>query len=322
MRKVLFIIDRIELKYFEFNDLVTNFWFIKEFLQRGSKVAIATIDHLFIKDSNAYANVFDSYIEDGDIKYSKNQQRFLINDFDMVMFRPDPPVDMDYIEATYVFDFVDETKTVLLNNPCAIRNFNEKLHITYFPEYTPENIVTADASLIKEFLETHNQAVVKPLNRCFGSGVFFLDKNDINLNTIIKTATNDGKNLVMIQRYLAGARNGDKRVLLLGEEVLEECVIKAPLDNDFKFSQHNDNYLRATSLTPKERELATAVAKKLSPMGLPLVGLDLLDEKIIEINITSPCYFIREINNLYGVRLENKIMPFIELKFLDKVLTK
>ncbi|MDD3419554.1 MAG: hypothetical protein PHE78_03015 [Candidatus Gastranaerophilales bacterium] len=320
MRKILFVIDRIELKYFEFNDLVTNFWIIKEFLDKGDKVSICTIDHLMIKDSNAYAMAFETFCEDNDIKYDKEQNQVLINDFDMVIFRPDPPVDMDYIEATYVFDFVDESKTVLINNPKAIRNFNEKLHITYFPEFTPPNIVTADKDAISEFLAKHPQAVIKPLNRCFGSGVFFLDKDDINLNTIISTATNGGQNLVMVQKYLKGATKGDKRVLVLGDQVMDECVSKIPLGNDFKFSVHSDEYLKSAKLSENERFLALKVAQKLNVMGLYMVGLDLLDEKIIEINITSPCYFIREINNLYGVKFEDKVMSFLESKFLDKVL--
>ena len=316
MRKILFIIDRIELKYFEFNNLVTNFWLIKEFLKRNYEVFIATIDTLAVKNSKALAIASKAYIEAEDIKYQKQSQEILINDFDMVIFRPDPPVDMDYISATYIFDFVDESKTTFINHPKAIRNFNEKLHITYFPEFVPENIITADIKLIKEFVKTHSKAVVKPLNMCFGSGVFCLDKDDINLNTIIKTSTNNGSKLVMVQKYLENAKFGDKRVLLLGGEVLEQCVIKAPLENDFKFSQHSDEYLKKAILTDSERELCKVVAQKLDSIGLPMAGLDLIDEKIIEINITSPCYFIKEINNLFGINLENKLLDYFESEFL------
>lgn len=315
MRKILFVIDRIELKYFEFNELVTNFWLIKEFLKRNNDVYIATIDNLAIKDSKPLALASKAFIEDKDIKHQKECQEILINDFDMVLFRADPPVDMDYINATYVFDFVDEQKTTLINDPKAIRNFNEKLHITYFPDFVPENIVTADMSMIRNFVENHSKAVIKPLNLCFGSGIFCLDKNDINLNTLIKTATNNGSNLVMVQKFLESAKFGDKRVLLLGDEVLEQCVIKAPLKNDFKFSQHTDEYLKKAILSDNERELCKIVAKELNSKGLHMVGLDLIDEKIIEINITSPCYFIKEINNLFGVNLERKLLDYFESKF-------
>jgi glutathione synthase len=179
----------------------------------------------------------------------------------------------------------------------------------------PENIVTADISMIKNFVETHSKAVIKPLNMCFGSGVFCLDKDDINLNTIIKTATKNGSNLVMVQKYLESAKFGDKRVLLLGDEVLEQAVIKAPLKNDFKFSEHSDEFLKKATLSDKERKLCKVVAQKLNSMGLYMVGLDLIEEQIIEINVTSPCFFIKEINNLFGVKLEDKLVDYFESKF-------
>lgn len=316
MRKILFIIDKVELKYFESNDLVTNFWIIKEFLQNGEEVYISTIDKLSIIAAQGSASAFKAFVEeDGELSYDKKPQQILINDYNMVLFRPDPPVDIDYINATYVFDFVDENKTALINNPRAIRNFNEKLHVNYFPEFAPQNIVSADISTIKEFVHTHSKAVIKPLNRCFGNGVFCLDKNDMNLSTIIKTITNDGATAVMVQEYFESAKFGDKRVLLLGGDVLEECVIKVPLKDDFKFSCHSDEYLQKAALTDYERQFCKVVAEKLNSMGLYMVGLDLLDSKIIEINVTSPCYFIREINNLFGIKFEQKIMKYLYSKF-------
>ena len=116
------------------------------------------------------------------------------------------------------------------------------------------------------------------------------------------------------QRYLESAIFGDKRILLLGGEVLEQCVIKAPLKNDFKFSQHSDEYLKKTTLTDNERKLCEIVAQKLDAIGLPMAGLDLIDEKIIEINITSPCFFIKEINNLFDVNIEKKLLDYFESK--------
>jgi len=315
MRKILFIIDRIELKHFEFNDLVTNFWLIKEFLKRNYDVFIATIDDLAVKNSIAFALTYKTILDNENIKYEKTQLQIPINDFGMVLFRPDPPVDTDYMNATYVFDF---TNTTIINSPKAIRNFNEKFHALEFPKFVPENLVTADISLIKDFVKTHKKAVVKPLNMCFGSGVFCLDNDDINLNSLIKTATNDGKTSVMVQKFLENAKFGDKRVLILGDEVLEQCVIKAPLENDFKFSEHSDNYLQKAILSPKEKEMCRIVAKKLNKKGVFMAGIDIIDEKIIEINITSPCYFIREINNLFGVKLEKKITDFLEEK-MDEI---
>ena len=125
MQKILFVIDRIELKYFEFNDLVTNFWLIKEFLKRNYDVFITTIDNLGIQDSIAVAKSAKTHIKNEDIKHTKNWEQIPINDFNMVLFRPDPPVDMDYISATYVFDFVDEENETEFIYQCF--DVNEKI---------------------------------------------------------------------------------------------------------------------------------------------------------------------------------------------------
>ena len=310
MKKVLIVIDRIELKYYEFNKLVTNFWFNKILIEMNCQVDICTIDGLSIIDFQPFANCYMTKFENNKLVKSDEQVLKNINSFDLVLFRPDPPVDIDYINATLIFDFVDENKVKIINSPKALRNFNEKFHSNLFPEFVPENIVSADKDIISDFVKKHKKAVIKPLNQCFGQGVMALFDDDINKNTIIKTATNNYKTICLVQKYLGGAKNGDKRILTLGEEVLDYAVIKAPLKNDFKFSEHSDNYLRKTNLTPEEKNIAKTVAKKLNELGIVMAGLDVLDNKILEINITSPCYFINEIKNLYNVDLSENLKDF------------
>ena len=307
--RVLFVIDKIELKYFEFNNLVTNFWLIKELLDRKCEVFITTIPLLSLKADIAYTKCFEAYVKDENIFYSQQKQELQINDFDLVMFRPDPPVDIDYINATYVFDFVEKPRVI--NSPKAIRDFNEKLHSVYFKDLMSENIVTASLGEIEAFLALHKQIVLKPLNRCFGSGVMFLYEGDPNTRTIINTMTNNETTLVMVQKFLPGVKYGDKRVLTLGDKVLKYCIKKLPTNDDFKFNTHNDNYIVKAELSDEELDNFSDVAKKLNSMGLPMAGLDVIDGKILEINVTSPCYFINEINRLYSVSLEKDITDFL-----------
>lgn len=307
--RVLFVIDKIELKYFEFNKLVTNFWLIKELLDRKCEVFITTIPLLSLKADIAYTKCFEAYVKDENIFHSQQKQELQINDFDLVMFRPDPPVDIDYINATYVFDFVEKPRVI--NSPKAIRDFNEKLHSVYFKDLMSENIVTASLGEIEAFLALHKQIVLKPLNRCFGSGVMFLYEGDPNTRTIINTMTNNETTLVMVQKFLPGVKYGDKRVLTLGDKVLKYCIKKLPTNDDFKFNTHNDNYIVKAELSDEELDNFSDVAKKLNSMGLPMAGLDVIDGKILEINVTSPCYFINEINRLYSVSLEKDITDFL-----------
>ncbi len=326
-KNILFVIDNSELLNFKFDDLITDFWLIREFLKRNYKVYVTNKENLFVENAKGCAICYLSYLkeqlnkENEEIFCAKEQIIKQINDFDVVFFRSDPPVDVTYIDSCYVFDFVDREKTLLINDPREVKNFNEKFHINYFSQFVPENIITSSFELIKNFMEKNKEAILKPLNRCFGSGVYYLNNNDKNLNTIVNNMTENGKTPVMIQKYIPEAKNGDKRILLMGEEVLDECILKLPGENDFKFSMHEDKFFKLTKLTENEKYIAKKIAEKLSSKGLYLVGLDVINEKVIEINVTSPCYFIREINMNNNIHFEDKIMAGLE-KMIDRHFSK
>lgn len=308
MKKILFVIDKIELKYFEFNNLVTNFWLIKKFLSEGNDVYITTIPNLFLSSNIAYTDCYKSYCEEENIFYQKDLIKIKIDNFDLVMFRPDPPVDNDYINATYVFDFVN---TKVVNSPKAIRNFNEKLHSLYFSEYMPDSIVTSSLKHIEDFLYRYKQIVLKPLNNCFGNGVMYLYSGDPNTRTIINTLTNNQTKMVMVQEFIPEIKNGDIRILTLGDKILPYAVKKLPGQNDFKFNTHDDKFLIKPNLSVQDLEYFTDIAKKLNKIGIEMAGLDVIGNKIIEINVTSPCYFIKEINNLYNIELEGVLSEYL-----------
>lgn len=308
MRNILFIIDKIELKYFEFNNLVTNFWMIKDFLEKGCKVYISTISQLSLINKTALASCYEAFCEKDNIFYNSILLNKEINSFDLVMFRPDPPVDIDYINATYIFDFVS---TKVINSPQAIRSFNEKLHSLYFSEYMTDCLVSSSLEQIESFLYEKKQIVLKPLNKCFGSGVMVLKLGDMNTRTIINTLTNNQSTVVMVQEFLPEVSNGDTRVLTLGDKILPYCIKKMPSTDDFKFNTHNDDFLVKSDLTAVQLEHFTPIAQKLDKMGIKMAGLDVIKDKVIEINVTSPCYFIKEINNIYNVNLEDEISQYL-----------
>lgn len=308
MKKILFIIDKVELKYFEFNNLVTNFWLIKEFLEQGHRVYISTIPMLSLENDIAFTNCYESFVENNNIFYKDIIEHKEIDLFDFVMFRPDPPVDINYINSTYIFDFV---KTKVINSPKSIRSFNEKLHSLYFKEYMTDSIVTSSLNDIEKFLFKHKQIILKPLNQCFGSGVMYLYDGDPNTRTIIKTLTNNETTLLMIQEFIPEVKQGDTRVLTLGDKVLPYCIKKLSSSDDFKFNTHNDDFLVKSELTESDLSYFSPIAKKLNSMGIVMAGLDVINNKIIEVNVTSPCYFIKEINNIYNIRLEKLLGEYL-----------
>lgn len=314
--KAAFIIDKLEFQYFEFNQLVTSFWLIEECNRRGWDVYISTADKLSLIGSEPHASLFKTSLikskGEVDLTREKCSNDFNLNDMDIVFFRPDPPVDLNYLNCTYVLDFVDKTKTLMVNDPTGIRSANEKIYINNFPDMVPANITTQNVSLIKDFLNEHNKIVVKPLNRCFGKGVFCLEKGDVNTNSILDSCTNSGTTIVMAQEFLKNTDGGDKRVNIICGNVIDEVIIKMSGEGDFKFNDQNDKYFAKTSLTDKERETCNRIAPKLMQDGLYLVGLDFIQDKIIEINVTSPCFFIKEMNKMFNTQLEKKIMDKVE----------
>lgn len=311
MKNILIVIDDIEYKYFEFNKLVTNFWFIWEYLRRENNVYITLKNKLYQKRNIPYTLCFKTFIENNNIKKDLNPKSKNLNDFDIIFFRPDPPVDIDYINASYILSYTDK-KTVIMNSPKAIREKNEKLYINEFQKLIPDNIISSDEKIIKKFLFDKKEIIIKPTNRCFGSGVFYLNDKDKNINTIIQTATNNYKTAVMVQEYLPGIQNGDKRLIYVCGEVLEYCVNKVATNNDFKFNEHNKNTLKFASLSDKEKLIENYIKDKFENDGIYLAGLDVIDGKIIEINITSPCFFINEINEIFNINLEKIIVDKIE----------
>ncbi|MCQ2738783.1 MAG: hypothetical protein MJ237_00995 [bacterium] len=308
MKKILFVIDKLELKYFEFNKLVTNFWLIKELLERRCEVYITTIPQLHLVGNCAYAKCYETFENEDNIFYKNIVNDKKIDDFELVIFRPDPPVDTNYINATYIFDFVH---TKVINSPKAIRSFNEKLHSLMFAEYMTPNIVSSSMQDIETFLKEHKQIVLKPLNQCFGNGVMYLYDGDPNTHTIINTVTANETTLSMVQKYIPEVKQGDTRVLTLKDKVLPYCIKKMPGDDDFKFNNHCDNYIVKSDMTAQDLKYFTPIAQKLNEIGIEMAGLDVINKNIIEINITSPCYFIKEINNLYNIHLEKDITDSI-----------
>ena len=183
---ILFLIDRIELKYFEFNNLVTNFWLIRELMREGSNVFITTIDKLGISGGKAFAHCYPVFEKLGNILYERTETKRNIEEFRLCMLRNDPPVDLDYINATYIFDFVDRSKTIVMNEPRAVRDFNEKLHAMLFPDLMPEHMVTSSKSVEQMFWRRRYDAQKRRqkhrcnhkfndkqrLNPCYGAEIY------------------------------------------------------------------------------------------------------------------------------------------------------
>jgi glutathione synthase len=242
--------------------------------------------------------------------YQLHEGAFLcLEEMDAVFMRTDPPVTVPYLYATYILDYIDPVKTLVVNSPQGIRTANEKMYTLNFPTVMPETIVTQDKRVIREFVEKQEAAVMKPLGGKAGEGILFLQPGDRNLNSLVEISTHQGKEPVMIQSYLPAAKDGDKRIILLNGKPIG-AVNRIPTGKEFRGNMAVGGRVAGTEITDRELFICSQVAPKLVQDGLYFVGIDVIGGYLTEVNVTSPTG-IREIDRLNNVKLGEEIMHWV-----------
>jgi len=215
-----------------------------------------------------------------------------LKDFDAVLMRQDPPFDMEYVAATWLLDRAESQGARILNRPAAIRDHNEKLAICEFPQFAPPTLVARDPADIQAFITEQGEVVLKPLDGMGGSRIFRLRRDDPNRNVIIETLTGDGSRTIMAQAWVPAISQGDKRVLIIGGEVVPWCLARFPMAGEFRSNLAVGGTGVARPLSSQDWEIAETLAHLLHARGLFLVGLDLIGDYLTEINVTSPTCFV------------------------------
>jgi glutathione synthase len=227
-----------------------------------------------------------------------------------VFMRTDPPVDDAYLFATYILDYVDPSKTLVINNPQGIRGANEKMYALQFTQAIPETIVSADKQVIRQFVEAKGETILKPLGNKAGEGILFLQAGDRNFNSIVELSTLQGRVPVMVQTYLPAAKAGDKRIILLDGQPIG-AVNRLSSGSDFRNNMATGGTVAQTTITRREQEICAQLATKLRQDGLIFVGIDVIGGYLTEVNVTSPTG-IREIDRLDDTRLGQKVIQWLE----------
>jgi glutathione synthase len=229
---------------------------------------------------------------------------------DAVLMRKDPPFDSNYLWATQLLEHA-RGKTLLINDPRALRDANEKLYAMHFLSCMPETLVTNDKARIKAFvLDVGGRAVIKPLSGAGGDGVFMLNAADLNTNAIIEAVTHVGHRLAMIQGYVPAVVQGDKRILLLDGEPLG-AILRVPKKDDLRSNIHVGGTVEACDLDDDDRRIVSALAPRLRADGLIFVGLDVIGGKLTEVNVTSPTG-IQQMSRLMKQNLSARVIDWIE----------
>ena len=264
-------------------------------------LVVADCQTLAIKPSST------SWFEFGEI------QSRALNLFSAVLMRTDPPFDIEYLNTTWLLSAAVRQGARVLNDPAAVRDHSEKLSITEFPELIPPTLVTRELSAVEAFHQVHDDIVIKPLDGMGGMGVFRVGPDGLNLASIVETLGENGARTLMVQRFLPEISLGDKRVLLIGGEVVPFSLARIPQGKEIRGNLAAGGKGVAMPLTDIERNIAEKLAPILNQRGLFLVGLDLIGGYLTEINVTSPTCFV-EITDQSGFDV-----PQFFLKALERV---
>lgn len=310
MNQVVFVMDALEAIKPEKD---TTFALMLEAQRRGLPVWYANEGDLALEGGDCTARLRRVELVDRDRDFFRviEEDRRALGAGDRVFMRSDPPVDDSYIYATLLLDRVEAAGGQVVNRPEALRGFNEKLAISRFADWIPDTLVSADIELLRAFVDARERAVIKPLDGMGGRGIFVVSSSDPNLSVILETLTDHGSALAMIQQFLPGIADGDKRVLMVGGEPVPYMLARIPAAKDFRGNLARGGRGEGRPLTDAERAIAAVVGPVLVENGIEFAGLDVIDGKLTEINVTSPTC-IRELDAQFGINIAGLLFDALE----------
>ncbi len=298
-------------------DKDTSFALMRAAQARGHQNFHAYLRDLSIDGSKLFVRARPILVQDEEEHVSLDDEKeYAVDEMNAVFIRKDPPFDTAYLHLTQQLDLVGP-QTLVLNRPAGLRAANEKLFALPFHHLMPKTIVTRHREKIFDFLkEVGGQAVLKPLDGAGGSGVVKLRSDDTNLRPLVDLLTEEGKEQAMVQEFKPAVKKGDKRVLLLNGDLLG-AIRRVPRADEMRANIHVGGSVEATTLTDKEEKIVAEVGPVLREHGLYFVGLDLIDERLIEINVTSPTG-IQELARLTQSTPSTSVIEWVEKQVAEK----
>ncbi|EUK19057.1 glutathione synthetase [Commensalibacter papalotli (ex Servin-Garciduenas et al. 2014)] len=274
----------------------STFALMLEAQARGYELFVYSVDTLSLcSNSNSKKitargkNVTVQRIQGNHAQFGE-EKTVVLNDFDVLLMRQDPPFDMGYITATHLLEQIHgigKDKVFVVNNPASVRNAPEKIFATLWPQIMPPTLITRDIIAIREFRAEYKDIIIKPLYGNGGIGVFRIREDDENLNSLLEMQFAASREPLMIQRYEPAVRKGDKRVILVDGEPIG-AINRVPQKGDLRSNMHVGGVAVKVELTQRDKEICKIIGPTLKQQGLIFVGIDVLGDYLTEINVTSP----------------------------------
>jgi len=283
--------------------------------KRGWELYYMEQGDLFLEGSRCHALQTRLEVRDDDSDwYTLSDKRTApLDELDVILMRKDPPVDMEFIYTTFLLQRAEAHGALVVNNPAAIRNASEKLYTAWFSQCGPPTRVSRDIGRLKEFLNEHDDIIVKPLDGMGGASVFRVQKSDPNLSVILETITANGTTSAMAQRFIPEITAGDKRILMINGEPFPHALARIPASGETRGNLAAGGRGEGVDLSKRDLWICEQVGPALREQGLMFVGLDVIGDYLTEINVTSPTC-IRELDSLYGADIAGQ--------FLDTVVNR
>ncbi len=291
----------------------SSFAMLLEAQQRKHALFYMEQSDLFLKDNQVQAHACPLKVFDNPNHWFEleSQSTYPITDFDVILMRKDPPFDMEFVYSTYLLQLAQEQGVLIVNNPQSVRDANEKLYTAWFPQCCTDMLVSRNPSDFREFLATHKDIILKPLDGMGGSSIFRVQQNDPNIGVIIETLTQMGQQSAMAQKFIPEIAQGDKRILMIDGEPVPYCLARIPAKGETRGNLAVGGRGEARPLSEKDRWIANQVGPTLKQKGLLFVGLDVIGDYLTEINVTSPTC-IKEIDAAYSTNIAGLLFDAIE----------
>ena len=301
----------------------SSFAMLLQAQQRGYEIHYMEMADLYLREGEARASTKLLSVEQNPDKWFSfsSQQDIALSELDVILMRKDPPFDTEFVYATYILERAEDEGTLIVNKPQSLRDANEKLYTSWFSQFTPKTLVTRDAARLKAFYQAEQDVILKPLDGMGGASIFRLKPEDANVSVIIETLTEHGSRYAMAQKFIPEIKDGDKRVLVVNGEPVPYCLARIPASGETRGNLAAGGRGEARPLTESDWAIARAVGPTLKAKGLIFVGLDIIGDRLTEINVTSPTC-IREIEAAFPVNITGMLFDQIELLLKQNQLSK
>ncbi len=309
---VAVLMDPIESIHIEKD---STFAMLLEALRRGHRLLYVTPGSLAVRDAAPWGHAaLITVKDDPDDWFTLGDENWVdLRKVDVILARKDPPVDSQFLYDTMVLELAQMGGALVVNDPRALRDANEKLFSLHFPQCIPPTVVAREAKTIKAFVQDHDEVILKPLDGMGGRSIFRSHRGDPNLNVILETLTENGRSFTVAQKYLPEIKNGDRRILLVDGEAVPYVLARMPQGDDFRGNLARGGKGVGQPISERERWLAAQVAPELKKRGMIFVGLDVIGDWLTEINVTSPTC-IRELDAQFGLNIAGQLFDAIETR--------